>query len=88
MKYTIDAIIENKQDMPDPEGEKIFNDVNLRGNNINVKSVQSAQIIIFDILAENKNGALEKTRQICDELRIYNPISSKITISINNRENK
>ena len=80
--YTINVIIENKPGINDPEGDTILNDLVLKGNFSNVKKIRSAKMLKFSIIEKNKKLAESKVLKICDELRIYNPLVSKVTVNV------
>ena len=80
--YTVNVIIENKPGINDPEGETILKDLVLKGNYSSVKKIRSAKMLKFQINEKNKNLAEKKIQKLCDELRLYNPMVSKITIDV------
>ena len=78
--YEIHVIIENKPGISDPEGDTILNDLVLKGKNSSVKKIRSGKILKFTIIAKNKKSAENTVGNICQELRIYNPLVSKVLI--------
>tara|TARA_B110000014_G_C19671887_1_gene352736 strand:+ start:204 stop:464 length:261 start_codon:yes stop_codon:yes gene_type:complete len=80
--YTISVIIENKPGISDPEGDTILNDLVLKGKNKNIKKIRSGTILKFSIIEKNESVAKDKIRKICDEMRIYNPLVSKVTVTV------
>ena len=82
--YNVDVIIENKPGINDPEGDTILNDLVLKGKFSNVKKIHSAKMLKFSITEKNKKLAESKVLKICDELRIYNPLVSKVTVNVKN----
>ena len=78
--YEIHVIIENKPSISDPEGDTILNDLILKGNNSSVKKIRAGKILKFTILAKNEKSAKKSVEIICEDLRIFNPIVSKVTI--------
>ncbi|MBI2006982.1 MAG: phosphoribosylformylglycinamidine synthase subunit PurS, partial [Nitrosopumilales archaeon] len=72
--YTVHVTIENKPGINDPEGETILNDLVLKGNYSFVTKIRSAKMLKFTIKEKDKKSAEKKVRQLCDELRIYNPM--------------
>jgi len=80
--YTVNVIIENKPGISDPEGETILKDLVLKGSYTSVKNIRSAKMLKFTINEKNKILAEKKIQKLCDELRIYNPMVSKITINV------
>lgn len=81
-KYKVHVTIENKPGIRDPEGDTILNDLVLKGSFSSVSNIRSAKMLKFEIKEKNKNLAKKKIQKLCDELRIYNPIVSKITIQV------
>jgi len=80
--YTVHVTIENKPGISDPEGETILNDLVLKGTHKTVSKIKTAKMLKFTIKEKDKKTAKSKTQKICDELRIYNPMVSKITIDV------
>jgi phosphoribosylformylglycinamidine synthase PurS subunit len=79
--FEVQIIIENKPGMNDPEGETILNDLVLKGRYSTVKKIRSAKMLKFQIMATTKDAAEKTTKKLCDELRIYNPMVSRVTFS-------
>ena len=80
--FKVHVIIENKPGISDPEGDTILNDLVLKGSFSSVTKIRSAKMLKFDIKEKNKIEAKKKIQNLCDELRIYNPMVSKITIQV------
>jgi len=80
--YLIHVTIENKPGISDPEGETILNDLVLKGNYSSITKIRSGKILKFQIDEKNKKSAEEKIHKLCDELRIFNPLVSKVTIEV------
>lgn len=80
--YWVHVTIENKSGISDPEGETILNDLVLQGKFSSVSKIRSAKLLKFQINEKNKKLAEKKIEQLCDELRIFNPMVSKLSISI------
>ena len=78
--YVVDVIIENKPNISDPEGDTILNDLVLKGNNPSVKKIQVGKILKFTVDATDKKMAEKIVENICQELRIFNPLVSKVII--------
>ncbi len=78
--YQIHVIIENKSGIRDPEGDTILNDLVLKNSFSTVSKIRSAKMLKFEITEKNKNLAKKKIQTLSDELRIYNPVVSKISI--------
>ncbi len=80
----VHRIIENKPDISDPEGDTILNDLVLKGTHKIVSKIKTAKMLKFTINEKDKKTAQSKVQEICDELRIYNSMVSKITIDVFN----
>ena len=80
--FIVHVTIENKPGISDPEGKTILNDLVLKGNYSAVTDIRSAKMLKFTITEKNKKLAENKIQKLCDELRIYNPMVSKITIKV------
>ena len=77
--FQVSVVIENKPGISDPEGDTILNDLVLKGKNTNITKIRSGTILKFSIVEKNEKSAKDKVIKICDELRIYNPLVSKVT---------
>ena len=80
--FDVHVAIENKQGISDPEGDTILHDLVLKGTHKNVSKIKTAQMLKFTIEEKNKTVAQTKIQEICDELRIYNPMVSTVTINV------
>ena len=81
-EFNVTVIIENKPGISDPEGETILNDLVLKGKNRTIKKIRSGTILKFSISEKNEKIAKDKVVKICDEMRIYNPLVSKVTATV------
>jgi len=80
--FQVSVVIENKPGISDPEGDTILNDLVLRGKNKNISKIRSGTILKFSITENDENAAKDEVLKICDELRIYNPLVSKVTAAV------
>jgi len=78
--YIVHVIIENKPNISDPEGDTILNDLVLKSKNSSVKKIRSGKILKFTVEAIDKKKAEKTVEDICQELRIFNPLVSNIII--------
>jgi len=78
--YVVHVIIENKPNISDPEGETILNDLVLKNKNSSIKKIRAGKILKFTVEATDKKNAEKTVENICQELRIFNPLVSKIVI--------
>ena len=80
--YRVHVTIENKPGISDPEGKTILNDLVLKGTYQNISQINTAKMLKFSISEKDKETAQSKVQEICDELRIYNPMVSVVTIDV------
>ena len=80
--FDVHVTIENKPGISDPEGDTILNDLVLKGSKETVSKIKTAKMLKFTIQEKDKRTAQSKVQEICDELRIYNPMVSKVTINV------
>jgi len=78
--YIVHVIIENKPNISDPEGDTILNDLVLKSKNSSVKKIRSGKILKFTVETSDKKNAEKTVENICQELRIFNPLVSNIVI--------
>jgi phosphoribosylformylglycinamidine synthase subunit PurS len=79
-KFIVIVTIENKPDINDPEGETIHRDLVIRGGYSSIESVRSAKTLKIIISEKSENEAEEVVRNLCEELRIYNPVVSSCSV--------
>ena len=79
-KYTVHVIIENKPNISDPEGDTILNDLVLKSKNSSIKKIRAGKILKFTVEANDKKKAEKTVEDICQELRIFNPLVSNALI--------
>jgi len=75
-KFIVLAIIENKVQLNDPEGETIHRDLVIKGGYERIESVRTAKTLKMRVRAKTQDDAEKLVRTFCDELRIYNPVVS------------
>lgn len=80
--FNVHVTIENKPGISDPEGETILNDLVLKGGDSSISKIKTAKMLKFTIKEKDKKLAQSKVQKICDELRIYNPMVSKVTVEV------
>ena len=78
--FKVNVIIENKPEINDPEGETILNDLILKDHSTSVKKIRSAKMLKFEVDAKNRKIAEKTVLDLCNELRIYNPLVSKVSV--------
>ena len=80
--YLVHVTIENKPGISDPEGETILNDLVIKGNYSAISKIRTGKVLKFQINEKNKKSAEEKIHKLCDELRIFNPLVSRVTFEV------
>ena len=80
--FQVSVVIENKPGISDPEGDTILNDLVLKGKNNDITQIRAGTILKFSITEKNEESAKDKVVKICDDLRIYNPLVSKVTATV------
>ena len=78
--YVVHVIIENKPNISDPEGETILNDLVLKNKNSSIKKIRAGKILKFTVETTDKKKAEKTVENICQELRIFNPLVSNAVI--------
>ena len=74
--YIVHVIIENKPNISDPEGDTILNDLVLKSKKSSIKKIRAGKILKFTVEASDKKKAEKTVENICEELRIFNPLVS------------
>ena len=80
--FNVHVTIENKPGISDPEGDTILNDLVLKGTHKTVTKIKTAKMLKFTIKEKDKKTAKSIVQEICDELRMYNPMVSIISIDV------
>ena len=78
--YTVHVIIENKPNISDPEGDTILNDLVLKNKNPSIKKIRVGKMLKFTVEASGGKNAEKIVENICQELRIFNPLVSNAVI--------
>lgn len=81
MDYDVSVVIENRPGIADPEGQTILDDLLLRGGVKSVKQVRTAKVLRFKVRARSASGARREVEDVCERLRIYNPLVSTAKIT-------
>ena len=80
--YKVIVKIENKPLIKDPEGEVILRDLLMKNNYNQVSNIRTAILLKFEVKANYSENAKKIIKEICDELRIYNPLVSNCIIEL------
>jgi phosphoribosylformylglycinamidine synthase subunit PurS len=76
------VIIENKPYINDPEGETIHRDLVIKGGYSSIQSVRSAKMLKMLVNSKSEREAEQIVKNMCQELRIFNPVVSNCTINV------
>ena len=80
--YIVHVVIENKPNISDPEGDTILNDLVLKSKNSSIKKIRAGKILKFTVEASNKKNAEKLVEDVCQELRIFNPLVCNAVIEV------
>ena len=79
-EYIVEIVLENKRQARDPVGETIRKDLLAKKGYNMVSNVRSGQYLRINITAENEDNAKEIVEKMCNELRIFNPVTQNLNI--------
>ncbi len=80
MLWEVEVVLENKKAARDPVGETIKRDLLAKKGYDMVSNVRSGQYLRINIEAENEENAKDVVEKMCNELRIFNPVTQTLTI--------
>ena len=81
-RFRIDVFITNKPAIRDPEGESILKDLAILNGFDAVKSIRTGKVLALEVEAENIETAKTKVIEMCDSLRLYNPLVSSCSVRV------
>ena len=81
-QFIAEIIIEGKPNVADPEGEVIQRDLIQKGGYSTITNVRSGKYLRMLVDAANAKTAYSLLEEMCNKLRIYNPIAHNLTIRI------
>ncbi len=79
-EYIVEIVLENKKAARDPVGETIKKDLLAKKGYSMVSNVRSGQYLRININAETEEKAKELIEKMCNELRIFNPVTQNLNI--------
>ena len=82
MIFMVEAIVTNKRSVRDPEGETIHRFLVLKKGYNNVKGIRTGKYLVFNVEAPSPEEALSIVKEICEKLRIYNPVVHDIEVRL------
>ena len=80
--YNVRVEIANRPEINDPEGETILSDLINRDGGVGVSNIRCSKGLLFTIERDSPEEAIRAVQDICDRMRIYNPLVSKLDVSI------
>lgn len=81
-EYAVTVTIENKPSLRDPEGESILRDLIAKNGFSSIKNIRTAKQLKMTVEADNETIARQLVTQICNDLRIYNPLVSLCSVTV------
>ena len=79
-QYIVEVVLENKPKASDPVGATIKRDLLAKKGYDMISNVRSGQYLRIHVDAEDEEKAREIVDQMCNELRIFNPVTQDLTI--------
>jgi phosphoribosylformylglycinamidine synthase PurS subunit len=78
--FIVEIIMTNKEMARDPVGETIKRDLLAKKGYDMISNVRSGQYLRIHISAEDETKAKEIIEDMCNRLRIFNPVTQNLTI--------
>ncbi|MBD3212759.1 MAG: phosphoribosylformylglycinamidine synthase subunit PurS [Candidatus Lokiarchaeota archaeon] len=78
--FVVEVVLTNKQKARDPTGETIQRDLLAKKGYSMISNVRSGQYLKITLEARDRNKAEEIVVQMCNELRIFNPVTQDLHI--------
>ena len=79
-EYIVEVVLENKPAARDPVGETIKRDLLAKKGYNMVSNVRSGQYLRIYISAYSEDDAKFIVGKMCNELRIFNPVTQNFTV--------
>ena len=79
-EFVIEISLENKPAARDPVAETIKRDLLAKKGYDNVSKVRSGQYLRINVLADSEEHAKEIVTKMCNDLRIFNPVTQNLNI--------
>jgi phosphoribosylformylglycinamidine synthase PurS subunit len=80
--FSIEIVISNKPRARDPEGETIVRDLIHKEGFHSVKEVRTGKLLTVRVEAPNEDEARKKVLQMCNDLRLYNPVAHALNVRV------
>jgi phosphoribosylformylglycinamidine synthase len=79
-EFIIEVSLENKPAARDPVAETIKRDLIAKKGYDMISNVRSGQYLRINLLAKSENEAKEIVTNMCNDLRIFNPVTQNLTV--------
>ena len=79
-EYIIEISLENKPAARDPVAETIKRDLLAKKGYDEVSKVRSGQYLRINLRAESEENAKDIVAKMCNDLRIFNPVTQNLNI--------
>lgn len=80
MLWEVEVVLENKKAARDPVGETIQRDLLAKKGYDMISQVRSGQYLRININSPNQEQAKNAVTKMCNDLRIFNPVTQTLTI--------
>lgn len=80
LEYIVEIVLENKAAARDPVGETIQKDLLAKKGYDIVSNVRTGQYLRIKLKAANESEAYKIVDKMCNDLRIFNPVTQNLTI--------
>jgi phosphoribosylformylglycinamidine synthase PurS subunit len=80
--HLVEVIITNKSGVRDPEGETIHKHLILKKGYSMVMGVRTGKYLLMTVSASSAEEAIRIVKEVCEKLRIYNPIVHDIEVRL------
>ncbi len=80
MEYIVEVVLTNKEKAKDPVGTTIKRDLLAKKGYDMVSTVRSGQYLKITLGAESPDQAKNIVDKMCNELRIFNPVTQNLII--------
>lgn len=80
MDFIVEVVLENKPQARDPVGETIRKDLIAKKGYDMISSVRSGQYLRIHVNAEDNADAKQIVEDMCNDLRIFNPVTQNLNI--------
>lgn len=82
MEFRVEAIVTYKRELRDPEGETILEHLVKRRGYSSISQIRTGKYYLMVVEASSPQEAVALVKEVCDRLRIYNPIVNDLEVRI------